>query len=85
MRRRSPASDLSGLERGGNAVRACARAAAGRRRGRAEAGASAQSKYAVRIDKFYVVSPAVPNGAGDHRAPRTPPWRRAVRLRAPYA
>ena len=25
------------------------------------------------IEKFYVVSPAVPNGAGDHRAPRTPP------------
>ena len=36
------------------------------------------------IDKFYVVSPAVPNGAGDHRAPRTPPWQGAVRLRAPY-
>ena len=36
------------------------------------------------LDKFYVVSPAVPNGAGDHRAPRTPPWRGAVRLRAPY-
>jgi hypothetical protein len=26
----------------------------------------------------------LPNGAGDHRAPRTPPWRGAVRLRAPY-
>jgi hypothetical protein len=24
------------------------------------------------LDKFYVVSPAVPNGAGDHRAARTP-------------
>ena len=31
------------------------------------------------LDKFYVVSPAVPNGAGDHRAARTPPWRGAVR------
>ena len=31
------------------------------------------------VDKFCFVSPAVPNGAGDHRAARTPPWRGAVR------
>ena len=36
------------------------------------------------LDKFYVVSPDVPNGAGDHRAARTPPWRGAVRLEPPY-
>ena len=33
-----------------------------------------------RFDKFYFVPPR----AGDHREPRTPPWRGAVRLRAPY-
>ena len=36
-----------------------------------------------RLEKFYVVSPAVPNGAGDHRAARTPPWRGAVRWSPP--
>ena len=30
------------------------------------------------VEKFYVVSPAVANGAGDHRAARTPPWRGAL-------
>ena len=35
------------------------------------------------LEKFYVVSPAVPNGAGDHRAARTPPWRGAVRWSPP--
>ena len=35
------------------------------------------------VEEFYVVSPAVPNGAGDHRAARTPPWRGAVRWSPP--
>ena len=41
---------------------------------------SSQVKSSQVLLSFTFVPPAVPNGAGDHRAARTPPWRGAIRL-----